>query len=204
MSPQQHGQPVIHHGLAYGAFLALLSIADVGAEWWSGGYVATTHSSSGFTTVDIADTGGSILLRCLVFLFMLALTFAAGWRTARHTGTIGSGAVAGLLVGAIGGLVGSAVTSGVIIFLVAPGVHASTGSSPTPAQVHALLIGTTLGAGILGLILDIGMGAGMGALGGLMGAKNFRAATPMSMPSGNHSMLDRPNTPPSSSRWPQG
>ena len=177
-APQRMSIPTIRNGLLFGAVLGALGLGNTIVQWLTGAYHAIAHTVNGFTSVTVSDTGASALLGCAVFLAVLALTFLAGILTAKATGRVGSGALAGLLAGSFGALVGGVSGLAVIVAFVAPSLQAPADSSMTQGQVQALLIGTSTVGVIVGLLLDGGFGAGMGALGGLIGAHQYRQAHP--------------------------
>lgn len=178
MPPQHTGNPTLRTGLLFGVILAVLGLGSALLEWVTGATQAVVQTTNGFTSVTVSDTGASALLSCATFLAALALTFVAGMVAASRTGKVGSGTLAGLLAGLLGTLIGNVSGLIVIVFVLAPSVQVPAGSSMTPAQVQALLIGGSIGGAIFGLLLVGGLGAGMGALGGLLGASRWRKTHP--------------------------
>ncbi len=176
MATQPTTHPTMRNGLLFGGLLGGLGLLNTLIQWLTGAIHAEAHVVNGFTSVTVFDTGASALLGCVGFLALLALTFLVGMLTARSTGKVGSGAIAGLLTGVLGALVGSAANLVVIVATVAPNLQAPAGSPMTQAGVQALLIGTTIGGAIFELVLYGGFGAGVGALGGLLGANSSRQA----------------------------
>jgi hypothetical protein len=180
------GATTIRNGLLLGALLGLLAVGNAAARWLTGGYHAIVDSTPygiGFITVATdLDLDRLFWLGGVEFLAMLALTAVAGILTARGTGKVGAGALAGLSAGALGALVGTAAD--IVVALHSPGVQPPAGSPLSPTQAQVLFIQTALidGASV-GLLLYGGLGAGMGALGGLLGADGYRRAHPgMSYP----------------------
>jgi len=176
MPVQATTNPTMRNGLLFGALLGALGAVNILIQGLTGALHAEARTVNGFTSVNVLDTGTAALLGCVVFLALLALTFTAGMLAARGTGQVGSGALAGLLAGVVGALVGSAANLAVIVAAVAPTLQAPAGSAMTQQEVQALLIGTTIGGAIFGLLLYAGIGAGLGALGGLVGANTWRRA----------------------------
>lgn len=172
--PPRPRQCAAIHGVLFGTIIALASIANTFVQWKNGAYAATFQGTSGSSQISLSDTGVSSLLGCVGFLVLLALTFWAGALTVRRTGTVGSGAVAGLVAGGIGAFVGSAVSCAIIVTQVVPTLRVPAGSAFTLTQAQSLLIDVTLAGAAVGTLLDIGFGASMGALGGLAGLNSYR------------------------------
>ena len=147
-------------------------------QWATESYHIAAYTTNGITSLNVTDSGGgTFLLGCVVFLVMLALTFVAGLLTARRTGKVGSGALAGLITSVVGALIGAIAHFVVIMVLVASDFQVRADVQMTPGQASLLIIGITVGGSILGLLLNAGFGAGMGALGGLVGANGYRKMT---------------------------
>lgn len=174
MPPQRTGSLALRNGLIFGAILGVLGVGNTLIQWVMGAYHLMGRTTNGFSSVNFNDTGAPSLLGCVVFLAMLALTFAAGALTAHGTGKVGSGAIAGLLTGVFGGLIGGIGSVAVIALLVAPSLSIPPDVSMTPDQVETLVVALVAALSIFVLLVEIGVGAGIGALGGLVGAQNAR------------------------------
>lgn len=179
MAIQRTGSHVFRNGLIFGAVLGLFGVGNTLIQWITGSYQLAGRSTENFSSVSLNNTGGSSILGCLVFLAMLALTFIAGALTARGTGQVGSGTLAGLLAGVFGGLIGGIASVLVMAFLIAPGLEIPAGASWTPPQARGFAIVITAGVSFLVLLAEMGFGAGMGALGGLVGSSGKRKPLPL-------------------------
>ncbi|MGE5335155.1 MAG: hypothetical protein ACM3N4_10680 [Nitrososphaerota archaeon] len=182
MSLQQAGHPILRNGLIFGAILGVLGAGNILIQWAAGAYHVVAQTTNGISSVNVNSTGGTSLLGCVVFLAMLALTFAAGILASKSTGKVGTGSLAGLLTGVFGGLIGGIGNVLIMAVLVVPGLEIPAGVSLSSSQIQLLAIGIAAFAAVLGLLLDTGIGAGMGALGGLIGASNARKAMPQMPP----------------------
>jgi hypothetical protein len=174
MPPQRTGALALRNGLIFGAILGVLGVGNTFIQWVTGAYHLMGRTTNSFSSVNLIDTGAPSLLGCVVFLAMLALTFAAGALTAHSTGKVDSGAIAGLLTGVFGGLIGGAGSVAVMALLAAPSLSIPPDISMTPDQVETLVIGIVAAVSISVLLVEMGVGAGIGALGGLIGAQNAR------------------------------
>lgn len=170
MQPQEPRSHVFRNGLIFGAILAALGLANTLIQVAAGAYHVVSSDTSGIGTVNVTNSGPTALLGCVLFLATLALTFLVGLMTARGTGKVGSGSLAGLVAGIFGSLIGSIVSIVILVLFVAPGLQSPDEVSISTTQVQTLFAVVTIGAAFLGLLLDAGLGAGMGALGGLIGA----------------------------------
>ena len=96
--PQPTGNPAVRYGFMFGVILAAISVVSAIIQWTTGAYAVRANPTS------LADTniGPALLLGCLGFLLILALTFVAGMRASGETGKVGAGAIAGLIAGLIG------------------------------------------------------------------------------------------------------
>ncbi len=199
MATQRTGNPIIRNSLLFGALLGLLGLGNALPQWRTGAEGVLVHTTNGVTSVTVTDTGPSALLGCVVFLALLVLTFVAGMLTARKNGSVGSGAVTGLLVGIVGTLVGSVAHLLILVVGVAPNLQAPAGGPMTQSQVRTVLIGITVVGAIFGLLLTGGLGAGMGALGGLVGANGYRKVMLSTPASPAYSPFGSPGMP---AQWP--
>ena len=131
--------PVVRAGLLYGALGALWAMAvPIGLDDYR----------------LFAGAAGNV--QVIAFFVGLAFSLLAGRAASAQTGLIGSGALAGLLVGLITGLVGEGFS------LI---VYSPVGRVPYDTLIQALAVMASL----VVIILDVGLGAGAGALGGLLG-----------------------------------
>lgn len=174
MPPQRTGSQALRNGLIFGAILGVLGVGNTLLQWVAGAYHLVGYTTSGGSSVNLNDSGAPSLLGCVVFLAMLALTFAAGALAAHGTGKVGSGAIAGLLTGVFGGLIGGIGSVVVMALLVAPSLSIPPDVSMTPDQVETLVVAIVAAVSIFVLLVEMGVGAGIGALGGLVGAQNAR------------------------------
>ncbi len=119
---------------------------------------------------DACARGGSgFWITLLGVALFVGLAGAAGWRTTRAGGSVGSGSLAGLLTGAISGL-------GVVVYFVAvSGTSAASAAqcSPTKAgQATATADVLQLAIIVFGVVValaGLGIGAAAGAIGGSIG-----------------------------------
>ncbi|HEX9036446.1 MAG TPA: hypothetical protein VF808_05595 [Ktedonobacterales bacterium] len=165
---------VWRNGLIFGGIIALIGLANVFLDWQLGAYNYTVNPATGTPTA----TGGSPALGCVVFLVDLALTFVAGMLTARASGSVGAASLTGLVAGLLGALVGGVIAAVLIIVVIAPQIQLPTGSGVSQSQLQSILIGVAIGAVVLGLLVDGGVGAGVAALGGLVGRNSYQQAHP--------------------------
>ena len=172
MQAQKPRSNWVRNGLIFGAILAALGLVNTAIQVAAGAYHVVASGASGIATVNVTNSGPTALLGCVLFIAMLALTFLACLLTARGTGKVGSGSLAGLVAGIIGSLLGSVISTIVLVILVAPGLQPPPGVSITTSQIQTLFATVTIGAAFLGLLLDAGLGAGMGAIGGVIGANS--------------------------------
>jgi hypothetical protein len=155
-------RPAVRWGVIFGAVAAALGII---------GGVIYAATVDGLTIGSTGALSGTNLASCLFFLVDLALYFLAGMLTARQTGTVGSAAVSGLIVGAIGGLIGGIANAAVV--LTHPNLLTSVvGVPPNGIDVHSLEVVASIFGVVLRTAFFGGLGAGLGALGGLAGRGN--------------------------------
>lgn len=155
MVPQTQTTPqpraAVRWGLIFGGVITLVDLLSLAV-----GYVAA----------------GVPFRSLLATIINLALLLVAGMFAARQTGKVGSGAIAGLIAGALGSLI-NAIASAVIIFLtVAPIVPA--GTNLTQSQYDSFYrIGVIIGVALF-ILVYLGLGAGIGAIGGLIGRGQYK------------------------------
>ncbi len=116
-------------------------------------------------------------IEILVIGANLLIYFLAGRSAAAQDGSVGSGAVAGLLTAIVAGLIGIVIS----VALNVTGVSTSLQTSTTGTSIDAA---TTAIDGVFGLVVGAGFGAGIGALGGLLGKSAYERANPAGMPLG--------------------
>jgi hypothetical protein len=165
---------IVRWGLLFGGIMALLgSTAAIVTILLEGSLASDPSSVRAFTAVTLV----SGLVSCGLNVVYLALFFVAGILTARRTGNVRSGALAGLLAGGLGGLINGAVA--VTLLFLSPALFPSgstLGIPIAPAATH-IPVWIVITA-IVGLVIWCGVGAGLGALGALVGQSQFRAAHP--------------------------
>jgi hypothetical protein len=166
---------IVRWGLTCGLIMALLGAAGTVGEGLLPGSFITGPTTPGqaLSAAEIA-----LLASCGGYLLYLALVFAAGVMTARQTGSVGSGALAGLLAGGVSALVTGAVA--VILALVFRHTPFSLGATSARHASDTFIVSviSALISAIAGLLIWSGLGAGLGALGALVGQRQFRAAHP--------------------------
>jgi hypothetical protein len=163
---------IVRWGLLFGGIMALLGSADAIVTILLEGSLAGDLSTvRAFTTVTLASS----LVSCGLNVVYLALFFVAGILTARRTGKVGAGALAGLLAGGLGKLITGTVTVTLLFLSRALFPTSRAGGIPiVPAAGTAQIVITAIG----GLVIWCGLGAGLGALGALVGQSQFRTAHP--------------------------
>jgi hypothetical protein len=164
--------PAVRNGLVFGAILAGINIITTVIQWLGGSYQAMAQAGNGNGSM----VGAATLFGCLAFLVGLVLCFLAGMNTVSRTGRLGSGAIAGLITGLVGELVGGVLGLVLVLAFVLPTVHIPSGSTLTPGQMDAVVVGSAVVQLIIGLIILGGIGAGLGYLGGLVGKNNYTGA----------------------------
>ena len=178
MPQQSSGGAVMRNGLIFGAIIAALIIGDTIVGWLTGAYDISSQVNGSISSVNLFISGVSALMGCAIFLGALALTFVAGMLTARRTGGVGGGSLAGLVAGAFGALLGGGASLIVTITLEAPGIQSPMGSGMTQSQMQGMLIGAQVFGLVAGLFQYGAFGAGAGALGGLVGKNSYEKAHP--------------------------
>jgi hypothetical protein len=168
---QKNLGPAIKWGLIFGAVFVALALANDAVSYFAGTFRVPALGRSSPVT---------LLASCGVFIVELGLYFAAGWLTARETGTIGSGLVGGIITALFGELVAGAL--GLVILFAFELPALSDSSVFSSGQEQNILIGGAVVGIILGLILGVGLGAGLGALGALLGRAQFLQAHPEARP----------------------
>jgi hypothetical protein len=159
---------VVRWGVLFGLIMALLgSAASIGARLLTGSLISSGPLALRNVTLAALLTG------CALDLVYLALFFVAGILTARQTGSVGSGALAGLFAGGVGALLSGVVS--VTLAVVFPRTFSDYVEIQT--TVTAALASIVIGS-VVGLVIWSGLGAGLGALGALIGQSQFRAAHP--------------------------
>ena len=145
------------------------------------GVIGALNALLALTPMGLAVRG---LVGILIFLVALAGFLVTGMLTARQTGTVGSGAISGLLAGIIYAVIAYVVNAVVVILdpsAITSALNTALGPSgaanpPLPTQ-QLVLISAVVDVVCGGLLLA-GIGAGMGALGGLIGQSQYRGKNP--------------------------
>jgi hypothetical protein len=162
---QTSGHPILVNGLIYGVLIVLISIATNVLD---------------LVGVKISDVATSLVFTGVVLLVELALFFLAGRGASARTGTVGAGALAGLLAAAIAGVIGAVLS--IARAVVDPGairdaaLKVNPSANPSLYTDQFILITSIVGA-VVGLLFLLGIGAGAGAIGGLLGRGRYQPST---------------------------
>lgn len=156
MSRVTTGNPAVKWGLACGGGVAVV-------------YVVQSAAS-------LFEVGGrfSSLWGYVAFLIYLALYFGAGALAARDTGSVTTGAMAGLVAGSAGTAAGGLIS----ILVIAGNLHTyaeANGLTRAGFRPAAIVILAVIFLAIA-VLLAAGFGAGLGALGGMVGRARHRVA----------------------------
>ena len=168
------GRPALNQGILFGVIVGVILIIYLLVAYIA--YVPTL----------------SLILGIATFVIELFLYAVAGYRASAITGKTGTGAIAGLFTGLFGGLIG-AVVSIILVVVFVDATRTRTLSVVTTASLRHLytnsfIIGTGIGAALLGLGFAIGYGAAAGAIGGVIGrrrapqAQSYQEALYQGMP----------------------
>ena len=184
------GRAAIRWGIIFGVIIGIIGIVDTVIIRAAFGSVL----SSGSQQQIVNATGGLLALSCVPCLLYLALLFVSGILPARDTGSVGQGAIGGLIAGVVGVIISG--IAGLVIDVVSP-MHISTAASGSSGIGT---IGLGAAAGIIGIIVDLvilgALGAGLGALGGLVGKNQYRGPVATYQPSMYQGMGQQPGYPP--------
>src|SRR5215469_4947625 len=190
---QTSGNPALRWGLICGGATGLLAAIS--------GIVQLAQLASGESALRLQAAGFSLLFTCVFFLVDLALFFVAGMMTARQTGTVGTGTMAGLIAGLGVGIVG-AVFAVISVVAAKPGTYTAgfpTGTGPQLSQ--SFIVTASILSSIIRVLLFAGLGAGLGALGALAG----RDASPAARANaGGFAYYPPPPPPPPGAGYPGG
>ena len=118
---------------------------------------------------DICVTGkGNLTLTMSGLILFLVIAGAAGWQTTRSGSKISSGALAGLVTGAVSGL---PVLVGFVLSLdlAIRAVHCPSAPRPIPPDATVRAIGVIVALVIV--LIGMGVGAAAGAAGGALGER---------------------------------
>jgi hypothetical protein len=139
--------------------------------------VVVVRTVRGYWTPGFSPYASAYALSFGSLLIVAALTGLAGLLTARRTGSVATGVLAGLLAAAVRALGGSA-TVGVYYFSRVVGARYANGAPVPLARVWEFALGVALINLVIALALDEPLGAITGVLGGLIGAGQKRRAIP--------------------------
>ncbi len=163
------GQPILINGLIYGALMLSVNLAP---------------SALKFIGVKVSDASTSILVgstvTIAVLLIELLLLFLSGRAASSRTGTVGAGALAGVVAAIIAGIAGAVIT--IAQTAADPGAIRDAANlvypdgASIPSSDQDIVIVGVIGA-VIGMLFLLGLGAGMGALGGLLGRQRFQPPT---------------------------
>lgn len=178
MAQESTGELVVRKGLLFGPIGATANAGYVIFSWFVSDnelpFPDSSLSGNDRATYLMFRELMTLLLPGVIFLGTLIFTFLAGRSLTRRVGSVGAGALTGLVAGGFGGAMG-AITSLAVTFVI----------SPAPQQAPILFGLTTMeeqiisvGWTLFGLLLDCGLGAGMGAPGDLAGLSRYRKTHP--------------------------
>lgn len=171
---ERQRNPAVKWGLIFGGLLILLELINLGIEYATGTLQAAATATPGPSAFASMNLGASLVQGCVVFLIEVALYFVAGLLTARENGRVGSGAVAGVIAGALEGVVGAIIAVTTLLLRPLPALPANV--RMTPETYHTVTIVAGIIVAVLGLGIAIGIGAGIAALGGLVGRSQYAAS----------------------------
>ncbi|HEX8982833.1 MAG TPA: hypothetical protein VF792_08695 [Ktedonobacterales bacterium] len=170
---ERQGNPAVKWGLIFGVLLIVVELVNVGIEYATGTLTGSAATSGG--AFDSTALVSSLARSCIVFLIQAGLYFTAGMMAARQNGRIGSGAIAGLIAGAMGGVVRAIVVVPLAMNMNFP---VPSNSSMSPEQYHGVIVGGIIFGAVIGIGVGLGIGAGVAALGGLVGRSQFERLHP--------------------------
>lgn len=194
------------NGLIFGGIIIVIALIDVFTGWKLGAYDIGAQLTPRANADPFASlVRPSALIGYGAGLVEWALYFIAGMLTARKTGTVGSGALTGLVAAVFGALVGGAISVALVITVIAPQIQVPATSAITQSQLTAIIIGGAILGLVVGSVFGGAIGAGLGALGGLVGRSSYQKANPpqayqqsfYGAPAGGYAPPpDAPQTPP--------
>jgi|SRR5690349_18818186 len=154
--------PAIRSGIQYGLIGGAVELVLLLLEAANGTASApgVLHNASGFISVVAVALS---LYGILIYAF-------AGRLAAKQTGTIRSGALAGLVAAIVAGVISLILTP--LQVLLAPATLDFM--SQMESGGGALTGGAFVAVQLLLTLIDLGFGAGLGALGGLVGRRSYR------------------------------
>jgi hypothetical protein len=162
---QTSGHPILINGLIFGVLVLLVSLISDGLS---------------LIGVRLTEPAIALILSGVILLVELALFFLAGRAASARTGTVGAGALAGLLAAAIAGVGGAIITVVRVALDPAAIRDAALQSNPAvnpSALTDQIIIVTGVVTALVGLLFILGVGAGAGALGGRLGRQKYQPAS---------------------------
>lgn len=200
---ERQSNPAVKWGLIFGAVLIVVELGNIGISYATG-TLGTSQTSAG--NASIAATFGR---GCIAFLIEAAIYFTAGLLAARDNGRVGSGAVAGLIAGAMGSVVAAIVEIPLVMNMTFP---VPANSTLSPDTFHNIVVVGVIVGSILGIGVGLGIGAGIAALGGLVGRSQFEKAHPPQQmaesyyqptaPAPGYPQMPQPGYPPQQPMYP--